>query len=73
MRFLVDSRKLKVVSGYENMIGEKVQVVKITKTGYKVLYHGELWNATSSEQFGLNDKVIVNNISGLTFDVRSIK
>ena len=73
LRFLINSRKSKVVSGSQNMIGEPAIVIKITNDGYKVSLQGEIWNAKSSEKFALNDDVVVSNITGLLLSIRGVK
>lgn len=71
LRFLINARHSKVVSGYENMLDAKAYITKVTPTGYKVLCHGEIWNASSNEKFKMNEEVIVSNINGLILEIRS--
>ena len=54
------------------MIGARAFVVKVTTDGYKVSCYGELWNAKSDEKFELNDEATVNNVDGLTLEIRSV-
>ena len=72
MKFLINSRKEKVVSGYENMIDSKANIISVTSDGYKVFCHGEIWNATSTEKFKINEEVRVSKINGLTLEIRSL-
>ena len=73
LRFLINARKTKVVSGSENMIGITAKVIQVLDDGYKVSCQGEIWNAKSSEKFELNDDVIISNITGLILSVRGVK
>ncbi len=73
LRFLIKSRKSKVVSGYENMIGINAKVIQVLDDSYKVSCQGEIWNAKSSEKFELNDDVIISNITGLILSIRGVK
>lgn len=70
---LVKARQQKAVSGVENLLGTKGIIVEVKKEMYKVACNGELWNAKSSEAFELNDEVIIENINGLTVEIRSLK
>jgi len=73
LRFLINSRKAKAVSGYESMIGVRATIVNLTPDGYKVSCQGELWNAKSNEDLKLNDDVVVSNLTGLILEIRGVK
>lgn len=47
--------------------------MKVKGNTYKVLSNGELWNATSKEKLNIDDKVTIENIEGLTLQIRSEK
>ncbi|NQY94800.1 MAG: nodulation protein NfeD, partial [Campylobacteraceae bacterium] len=71
--FLVNARKRKVVSGSETLIGVHGKIIECVNGGYKVALQGEIWNATSDEEFSLNEIVVVSNITGLILSIRGVK
>jgi len=73
LRFLVNSRKAKVVSGPKNLIGVEGTILHSTQDGYKVSLQGEIWDATSTENFEVNETVVVSNITGLILSIRGVK
>ena len=73
LRFLINARKLKVVSGSKSMIGVRAKVVKVINGDYKVSLQGEIWNAKSSEKLELNDDVVVSDITDLILKIRGVK
>ncbi len=73
LRFIVNSRKSKVVSGPKNLIGAEGSILHSTKYGYKVSLQGEIWDATSNEVFEMNETVVVSNITGLILSIRGVK
>ncbi len=73
LRFLVNSRKSKVVSGPKILIGIEGTILHSTQDGYKVSLQGEIWDATSTETFEVNETVVVSNITGLILSIRGVK
>ncbi|XPV69662.1 MAG: NfeD family protein [Halarcobacter sp.] len=73
LKTLLKTREKKSISGIENIIGSQALVVKVKGNTYKVLSNGELWNATSKEKLNIDDKVTIENIEGLTLQIRSEK
>lgn len=73
MRLFLRSRAAKVVSGVEEMIGLNAEVIHQTQEGYKVMCHGEVWNAISQERLVEGEKVEVVGLEGLTLHVKPIK
>ena len=71
--FLVNARKLKVVSGSETLIGVHGKIIECVNGDYKVALQGEIWNATSDEKFSLDEIVVVSNITGLILSIRGVK
>jgi membrane-bound serine protease (ClpP class) len=62
------------VTGREELIGmEGTAKTDITKQGGTVSLHGELWSAFSGEPIAKDDKVVVEEVSGLTLKVRKSK
>lgn len=61
----------KPVTGREELIGmEGVARTGITKEGGMVFVHGEIWSAFSDEPIAADQKVVVEDISGLRIKVR---
>lgn len=71
--FLIKSRKSKVTSGIECMIGQKAIVVEKIDNKYKILVNGELWSANSTDDLSLNDEVDIVKIDGLLVQIRGAK
>ncbi len=68
----IKSFRKKAVTGQEGMRGAQGVVKKKISGGQdgKVFVHGELWNAVSDEPLEPGDKIIVEDISGLTLKVK---
>jgi len=73
LRFLINSRNAKVVSGSKNIIGAQGQVLQSNNGTYKVALQGEIWNATSDEKLEEKETVVVSDISGLILTIRGVK
>lgn len=73
IRFVLSSHSAKVVSGKEEMIGMKAEVIKKQGEFYRVHCHGEIWTAHSDKELQSGDIVYVESISGLTLNLRSEK
>ena len=73
VRFLLRSRTVKVVTGVDEMVGATAEVLEITKEGYRVRCHSEIWQATSETSLEVGQKVEVESLSGLTLQVKPIK
>jgi membrane protein implicated in regulation of membrane protease activity len=74
---VVRAMKKRHTYGIESMIGAEAKVVsRLSPRGnaqYTVRFHGELWNANSSDQLELNEKVIILSVNGLTLLVTKTK
>ncbi len=69
--FAVKSRKRRVVSGREEMIGSLGQVNGPAADGaYWIHIHGENWHARSVDALDTGDRVRVTGLDGLTLQVR---
>jgi membrane-bound serine protease (ClpP class) len=62
-------RKAAIVSGVEDMIGARAQVIDWTQQNGRVRFRGELWNARANATFGAGDAVRVAAVDGLTLVV----
>ena len=63
------SRKIKVTTGLEAMIGENAEVLEWDDQKGRVRIHGEDWNATSDQTIKTGDLVVIQNIHNLTLTV----
>ncbi len=69
LQLVLRSRRSKVVSGREGMLGKKGLVVR-REGALWVKVEGELWGLADSEQFSDGDRVEVVQIEGLTLTVK---
>jgi membrane-bound ClpP family serine protease len=67
------TRKRRPVCGPESMMGEMVEIRTWQEDHWKVLYKGQLWNATSDEALSPGDRVIIKGLNGLTLLVTKKK
>lgn len=68
-RAALTSRRARIVSGREQMIGEIGQVVDWSGGRGHVFVHGERWRARGVDELGVGDAVEVSGIDGLTLTV----
>ncbi len=68
-RAALTSRRARIVSGREQMIGEIGQVVDWSGGRGHVFVHGERWRARGVDELGVGDAVEVSGINGLTLTV----
>ncbi len=73
LRFLLHSRSLKIVTGMDEMVGAKAEVLESMKDEYRVRCHGEIWYATSDAVLEVGQNVRVESLSGLVLHVNPIK
>lgn len=69
------AHKTKIVSGKEGLIGEIGQAktnINISKEG-KIFVHGEIWDATSSEDIKEGENIKVLKVEGMKLVVSSLK
>jgi len=74
VRLVIMSHKRKVLSGKEGLIGETgfaQSDIKPDEEG-KIFVHGEIWNATSSDDIKKGEKITVLKIDGMNLEVRKI-
>lgn len=70
---LILNKKRRPLTGSSGLIGEVAEVKEWDNTEGKVFIHGELWRATSENQFSPGDKAVVQNVQGLTLRVEPQK
>jgi membrane-bound serine protease (ClpP class) len=63
------AQRKKPTTGARGLVGESGTVVGKLDDGLKVLVHGELWNATSTEALELGDEVQVTRVDGFKLTV----
>ncbi len=73
LRFLLHSRSVKVKTGIDEMVGAVAEVLELTKEGYRVRCHGEIWYATSDSTLKVGQHVRVESLSGLVLQVNPMK
>jgi membrane-bound serine protease (ClpP class) len=73
MRLFLSSRSAKIVSGVEEMMGSKAEVIESFENGYFVHCHGETWSAISESKLSVGERVEVTGLSGLILKVKPIK
>lgn len=68
---MLKTRKLKVQTGSEEMIGKNAKVWKLesVRSG-NVKLHGEIWKFESQEDLKVNDPIVVVAVDGLTLKVK---
>ena len=62
-------RKRKSVCGVSGMLGKIGEVKQWEKNEGKVFVNGELWQAVSDVPFLRGDRVVIQNVKGLTLEV----
>ena len=68
-RVALSSRRARIVSGREQMIGETGEVLDWSKGQGHVFVHGERWRARGVDELDAGDAVEVRDIDGLTLTV----
>ena len=69
----IKNRKSKSVCGVSAMLGEEAEVKQWQKNEGKVFLKGELWNAVSEVPLLPGDRVVIQNVDGLTLSVIPFK
>jgi len=69
LRALIRARRMRVVSGREEMIGQPAKVQDWADGSGHVFLHGERWRAVSSARLARGESVRVRRIDGLTLEV----
>ena len=70
MRLFIRSRSAKVRTGAEEMIGAVAEVLETEGNNYRVLCHGETWNATCESNLQVGQSVHVVERSGLILKIK---
>ncbi len=69
----IKNRKKRSVTGVTGMLEKVVEVKQWEKTEGQVLVNGELWRAVSDVPLLAGDKVVIQNVEGLTLRVEPCK
>ena len=69
---LMRARRRDVVSGLEDMINARAEVLDWQGTAGHVRAHGEIWKAEGDRQFPPGEKVRIASINGLTLTILPI-
>jgi membrane-bound serine protease (ClpP class) len=69
MSIAVRARRNKVVTGKQGLIGEIGVAETTLSPGGKVFVHGELWDAVSTVNLAAGERVVVQDVDGLTLRV----
>lgn len=73
MRLALTSRRRKIVSGREELIGATGRVLDWSNGSGHVFVHGERWQAASSDDLPADTPVRITGLDGLTLDVAPIE
>lgn len=73
MRLALTSRRRKIVSGREELIGATGTVLDWSNGSGHVFVHGERWRAASSDDLPADTPVRITGLDGLTLDVAPIE
>ena len=73
IKMLLRTRSVKIVTGIEDIIGSKGQVIDANGQSYHVWCQGESWSAVSQTQLKPKQEIEVVGLNGLTLDVKPIK
>jgi membrane-bound serine protease (ClpP class) len=68
--WFIKDRKKKSVCGATGMLGKVGEVKQWQKTEGKVFVNGELWQAVSDASLLPGDRVVIQNVEGLTLEVK---
>ncbi len=71
--WFIKDRKKKSVCGATGMLGKVGEVKQWQKTEGKVFVNGELWQAVSDASLLPGDRVVIQNVEGLTLEVKPWK
>jgi len=73
VRTFLRTRSAKIVTGIEDIIGSKGEVIDASGQNYHVWCQGESWSAVSQTQLTPKQEVEVVGLCGLTLDVKPIR
>jgi len=68
--WFIKGRKKKSVCGVAGMLGKVGEVKQWQKTEGQVFVNGELWQAVSDAPLLPGDRVVIQNVGGLTLGVK---
>ena len=68
--WFIKDRKKKSICGATGMLGKVGEVKQWQKTEGKVFVNGELWQAVSDASLLPGDRVVIQNVQGLTLEVK---
>jgi len=75
LQLVIRSKRAKVQSGQEGLIGQTAEVRKAIKANRrgKVFVHGEIWNAVSSDTLKRGEEATITEVNGLILKVEKLK
>jgi len=68
--WVIMGKKRKSVCGVSGMLGKVGEVKKWKKNEGKIFVNGELWKAVSEVPLLPGDRVVIQNVNGLTLEVK---
>lgn len=68
--WFIKGRKIKSICGVTGMLGKVGEIKQWQKTSGKVFVNGELWQAVSTTPLVPGDRVVIQNVKGLTLEVK---
>ena len=68
--WFIKGRKRKSICGVTGMLGKVGEIKQWQKTSGKVFVNGELWQAVSATPLVPGDRVVIQNVKGLTLEVK---
>jgi membrane-bound serine protease (ClpP class) len=71
--WFIKNRNKRSISGMAGMLGRAAKVIQWDKTEGQVFVNGELWMAVSNVPLLKGDKVLVQEVEGLTLVVEPIE
>lgn len=72
VRSVINAHTAKVATGMQGIIGEQGKVLSTENNECKIIVHGEVWSASSTDNLAKGDFVEVVKISGMNLLVRKI-
>ena len=68
--WFIKDRKRKSFCGVTGMLGKVGEIKQWRKTEGQVFVNGELWQAVSAAPLLPSDRVVIQNVKGLTLEVK---
>ena len=71
--WFIKDRKRKSVCGVTGMLGKVGEIKQWRKTEGQVFVNGELWQAVGEDHLLPGDRVVIQNVNGLTLGIKPWK